>query len=131
MQSYTEQYKGTVTGVKINGTAKEPLAGIVDLGSVITEHQDISGKADSSSLSAVATTGDYNDLQNKPVIPTSISELTNDSNFATESFVTNKIAEAELSEKEVDLSGYATKDDLKTLATKDEIPSLSGYATEI
>ena len=35
-------YKGTVTGVKINGTNKTPTSGVVDLGTVITEHQDIS-----------------------------------------------------------------------------------------
>ena len=46
MQSYTEQYKGTVTGVKINGTTKNPSSGVVDLGAVITAHQDISGKQD-------------------------------------------------------------------------------------
>lgn len=46
LQSYTEQYKGTVTGVKINGTTKNPSSGVVDLGTVITEHQDISGKQD-------------------------------------------------------------------------------------
>lgn len=33
LQSYTEQYKGTVTGVKINGTTKNPSSGVVDLGS--------------------------------------------------------------------------------------------------
>lgn len=43
LQSYTEQYKGTVTGVKMNGTTKNPSSGVVDLGSVITEHQDLSG----------------------------------------------------------------------------------------
>lgn len=39
---------GTVTGVKMNnGTAKTPDAnGVVDLGTVITAHQDISGKQD-------------------------------------------------------------------------------------
>lgn len=42
----TEQYKGTVTGVKINGSTKNPSSGIVDLGTVITSHQDISGKMD-------------------------------------------------------------------------------------
>lgn len=42
----SEQYKGTVTGVKINGTTKNPSSGIVDLGTVITAHQDISGKQD-------------------------------------------------------------------------------------
>lgn len=39
-------YKGTVTGVKINGTTKTPTSGTVDLGTVITAHQDISGKQD-------------------------------------------------------------------------------------
>ena len=39
-------YKGTVTGVKINGTNKNPSNGVVDLGTVITSHQDISGKQD-------------------------------------------------------------------------------------
>ena len=46
LQSYTEQYKGTVTGVKINGTTKNPTSGVVDLGTVITAHQDIRGKQD-------------------------------------------------------------------------------------
>ena len=40
---------GTVTGVKMNGgSAISPTNGIVDLGTVITSHQDISGKADKS-----------------------------------------------------------------------------------
>ena len=34
----------------------------------LTSHQDISGKVNSSDLSTVATTGDYNDLNNKPSI---------------------------------------------------------------
>ena len=37
---------GTVTGIKINGSSKSPSNGIVDLGTVITSHQDISGKQD-------------------------------------------------------------------------------------
>ena len=39
-------YKGTVTGVKINGTTKNPSNGVVDIGTVLTAHQDISGKVD-------------------------------------------------------------------------------------
>lgn len=35
-------YKGTVTGVKINGTTKNPSSGVVDLGTVITSHQSLS-----------------------------------------------------------------------------------------
>ena len=41
LQSYTEQYQGTVTGVKINGTTQNPSNGVVDLGTVITEHQTL------------------------------------------------------------------------------------------
>lgn len=37
---------GTVTGVKINGTTKNPSGGIVDLGTVITAHQPLDGKQD-------------------------------------------------------------------------------------
>lgn len=35
LQSYTEQYKGTVTGVKMNGASKG-TSGVVDLGNVVT-----------------------------------------------------------------------------------------------
>ena len=38
---------GTITGVKMNGVSKG-TSGVVDLGTVITSHQDISGKADKS-----------------------------------------------------------------------------------
>lgn len=34
LQSYTEQYKGTVTGVKVNGSTYSPTNGIVDLGTI-------------------------------------------------------------------------------------------------
>ena len=37
---------GTITGITMNGTSKG-TSGIVNLGTVITEHQDISGKANS------------------------------------------------------------------------------------
>ncbi|MBQ7450552.1 hypothetical protein IJS77_03970 [bacterium] len=42
---------------------------------------EIAKKANRSSLSTVATTGNYNDLSNKPYIPAKTSELTNDSGF--------------------------------------------------
>lgn len=44
LQSYTEQYKGTVTGVKINGTTKSPSNGVVDLGTVITDVSNLATK---------------------------------------------------------------------------------------
>lgn len=51
-------------------------------------------------------------------VPTKTSELENDSKYATETYVANKIAEAELSGGEVDLSGLASKDDLNTKVDK-------------
>lgn len=75
LQSYTEKYTGTITGITMNGASKG-TSGVVDLGTVITSHQDISGKADKSSLAAVATSGSYNDLSNKPTIPAAVTEST-------------------------------------------------------
>lgn len=50
--------KGTVTKVKVNGTEKSPnSSGVVDIGTVITAHQDISGKANKSEMS-VSEDGD-------------------------------------------------------------------------
>ena len=72
-----------------------------------------------SNLSTVATSGNYNDLTNKPSIPTKTSELTNDSSFASESYVTNAINNAQLGGGDgssVDLSVYQTKSD-DTLTT--------------
>ena len=91
LQSYTEKYTGTITGIKMNGASKG-TSGVVDLGTVITAHQDISGKADSSSLAKVATSGSYNDLSNKPIIPTNVSQLNDDiglvdKQFARENFI--------------------------------------------
>ena len=59
---------GTITGITMNGASKG-TSGVVDLGTVITAHQDISGKANTSDLATVATSGSYNDLSNKPTIP--------------------------------------------------------------
>ena len=70
--------------------------------------------------------GSYNDLSDLPTIPTKVSDLTNDLSFATESFVTNKIAEAQLGENDIDLSGYATKDDLLDYA---QLSDLANYVT--
>ena len=48
---------------------------------------------DFPTLATVATSGSYNDLSNKPTIPTTTSDLTNDSGFLTlESLSTNSIA---------------------------------------
>lgn len=87
---------------------------------------------------------DLTDYARKNEIPKSVSQLTNDSNYATESYVATKISEAQLAEG--DLTNYYTKSetdtqidtkisqipvvDLSNYATKDEIPSTVGLATE-
>ena len=87
-------------------------------------------------LSTVATSGNYDDLTNKPTIPTRTSELANNSDFVDSAFVSQKIAEASLSGGEVDLSGYVTKGignasqiqfaDGETFQTKLEAGTLKG-----
>lgn len=74
--------------------------------------------------------GSYLDLSDLPEIPSKVSDLNNDLSFATQSFVTNKIAEAKLEQSEIDLSGYATKDDLNGYVTLDIMGStLTDYVT--
>ena len=67
--------------------------------------------------------GSYNDLTDKPTIPTNVSQLTNDLSLATEEFVTTEISK-------IDLSVLATKDDLLNYVTLDEMGStLTDYVT--
>lgn len=56
---------GTITGITMNGTSKG-TSGVVDLGTVIT---DVSEKANSADLAAVALSGNYDDLENALPIP--------------------------------------------------------------
>lgn len=56
---------GTVTSVKINGSTKASSNGIVDLGTVITEHQDISGKVDKVNGKQLSTEDFTTVLKNK------------------------------------------------------------------
>lgn len=80
---------GTVTSVsvKMNGSVKGTVttSGTIDLGTVVT---DVSGKQDKitadnkldvslvNGLAAVATSGSYNDLNDKPTIPGPVTETT-------------------------------------------------------
>lgn len=52
---------GTITGIKMNGASKG-TSGVVDLGTVITAHQDISGKVDKVSGKGLST-NDYTDAE--------------------------------------------------------------------
>lgn len=66
------------------------------------------------------------DIPEPPKVPTKTSELVNDSGFATETFVKNEIANAQLGGEggDIDLDGFATKDDLLTKVDKETGKSL-------
>lgn len=70
----------TTTAIKSFNEIISFLDGIQDsqdLSSIIANiQQQITGKADKSSLSTVATSGNYNDLTNKPTIPSAVTEST-------------------------------------------------------
>lgn len=84
----------------------------LDAKGYITEHQDISGKADINHTHNLSDITDY-----------SAPDFTG---YATEEFVNKKIAEAELADKEADLEAYYTKSEVNAL-----IPDVSGFISEI
>lgn len=116
LQSYTEQYKGTVTGVKINGTTKNPSSGVVDLGTVITAHQDISGK------------------QDKLVSGTNIKTINGTSILGNGDLTIDggaKIYELDLTGRG-NLEGYITEEEWNIIKTSDRIKIITDvFSTEI
>lgn len=55
---------GTITGIKMNGASKG-TSGVVDLGTVITAHQDISGKVNKSGDTMTGALNFANNVANK------------------------------------------------------------------
>ena len=161
---------GTVTSVavKMNGTSKGTVtsSGTIDLGTVLTTHQTIKtlntnndtaqtvsgSEAISGSgtinLHKVAKTGNYNDLNNKPTIPTATSGLTNDSGFITSDGSVKSVIDYGDTSKKIKI-GYSgagiTGNNIKYIAgfttgdseaiakikdiSKDAMKSWLGYAT--
>ncbi len=79
----------------------------------LTQHQDISGKANISDLATVATSGSYNDLINKPSIPA--AQVNSDWNSSSGlSEILNKPT----------LSTVATSGSYNDLSNKPTIPSI-------
>ena len=69
------------------------------------------------------------ELNNALANKANTSDIPSLAGYATETYVTNKIAEASLSGGEVDLSGLATKDELATKADKTAIPTKTSQLT--
>lgn len=66
------------------------------------------------------------EIQNtKALIPIKTSQLTNDSSFATETFVTEKISQASLGGSGLDTSGFALKSELHEHVNKDIIDTIT------
>lgn len=79
------------------------------LGATSVQPASLSEYAKTSELATVATSGSYEDLTNKPTIPTNTSQLTNDSAFITSSALTGYATETWVGER-----GYQTASDVST-----------------
>ena len=105
---------GTITGITMNGTSKG-TSGVVDLGTVITEHQSLAGYVQDTDLATVATTGDYADLTNKPVIPAAqVQSDWNEADNTSKAYIQNKPS----------LAAVATTGDYDDLSNKPTIPTV-------
>lgn len=87
----------------------------------LTTHQDISGKANSTDLAVVATSGNYHDLSDTP---TSLSEFTNDEDYVTIQDIAGKVNSEDLAT--VALSG-SYSDLLDTPTSLSEFNNDEGY----
>lgn len=107
------------SGAALGASSVQPndLATVATTGDYddLVDKPDLSIYAESADLATVATTGDYADLSNRPSIPTKTSDLTNDSGFITD---------ADVPVKDVQVDGASVVNAQGTA----EI-DLSGYAT--
>ena len=86
----------------------------------------LDAKADTSSLATVATTGDYDDLTDKPTIPSKISDLTNDSDFIETSSTSGLIK----NDGTIDTTSYSTfSGSYNDLSGKPTIPTKTSDLT--
>ena len=115
--TYTAQEVGALSSSTVIPTVPTDISAFTNDVGYLTAHQDISGKANSADLATVATTGDYDDLTNKPdisnfvtsgYVDTALSSYVTatdaQATYATTSYVDSAVAGATTS---VDLSGYA------------------------
>ena len=113
--SYTASEVGALPADTVIPTIPDNVSAFRNDAGYLTEHQDLTGYATERYVQGYAQPkGDY---------LTAVPE-----GYATEEFVKNKIAEAELGGEEVDLSGYAQKSELPTKVS--QLENDSGYLTE-
>lgn len=126
-----ETYKGTVTGVKMNGQTKG-TSGIVDLGTVLTQHQDLSSKQDKLvSGTNIKTINGKSLLGSGNITIEGGSGEADLTGYATESWVEGK-GYAVQSEVEEDLATKQDKiTDLATIRSGAALGATSVQNTEI
>ncbi len=89
----------------------------------LTAHQDISGKANTADLAAVATSGSYSDLSDTPTIPTKLSAFTDDLGSSPTHTHSQYLTSHQ------SLSAYAKSADLADVATSGSYNDLSDTPT--
>lgn len=90
---------GGAVGDVVWGNIKGDITNQIDL------QNELTIKVNRSELARVATTGSFNDLTDKPVIPTKTSELTNDSGFLTEQTLKTINGESIVGEGNIEIGG--------------------------
>ena len=121
---------GGVVGDVVWGNIKGDITNQIDL------QNELTIKVNREELSRVATTGSFNDLLDKPTIPTKTSELENDSGFLTEHQPLKTINnESIVGTGNIEISGFSG--DYNDLTNKPSIPTKtseltndSGFLTE-
>ena len=96
------------------------------VGDGVTTYENLPYASDTSilnNLSTVATSGSYTDLSDLPSIPSTTSDLTNDSDFITSSDLPTKVSDL------TNDTGFITSSDLPT-ATSD-LTNDSGFITNV
>lgn len=138
---YSElENKPSINNVELSNNKTLEELGIQPSGDYLTSESDPTVPSHVKSISEADISnwnsksdfdGSYNSLIDKPTIPKKTSELTNDSSYVTETYVKNEIANAQLGGEggEIDLSGYATKDDIPTKTS--QLTNDSGYLTSV
>lgn len=109
-----------ISKIKLPGDNTEYI--IKDSGAARNSHSHIKSEiTDFPTLATVATSGLYNDLSNKPTIPTKTSQLTNDSGFITSTPVTSvagKTGAVTLSKSDVGLGNVGNFKAVSTVASQ-------------
>ena len=100
---------GTITGITMNGASKTVTGGVVDLGTVITEHQDISGKVDKNGTDSLMTADEHTKLAGIATgAEVNVQSDWNQTTSSADDYIKNKPALGTAAAKDVPSSGNAS-----------------------